>query len=207
MPLNKFLPEFVQSAMHDCALRFNGEKYERECGAAGSEAACSALEAIAWPIWETMTLDAEVKNKELQQLIQQTFGLKLADVYATNLFPFVKLGGMSGKIKQRDLVRAARIFAIPQIRIVQPALVICLGLDSYNALREAELMPAVKPISLAIETPFPIGESMVWCQAHTGSRGQNNQKKKSAGQVTRDWGEMKDWFMELNLPPMSAESR
>lgn len=34
MPLTLFLPEFVQIAMHNCALRFNGEKYEKECGSA-----------------------------------------------------------------------------------------------------------------------------------------------------------------------------
>src|SRR5919106_7059859 len=36
-----------------------------------------------------------VTNRRLQDLLQRHFGLKLKNVYATNVFPFVKLGAMS----------------------------------------------------------------------------------------------------------------
>jgi len=71
-------------------------------------------------------------NKNLIRLLDTTFGITLHDTYGTNLFPFVKLGGMSVPIHQADLVAAARQFALPQIRIINPWLVI--SLDNY-ALR------------------------------------------------------------------------
>ena len=133
-------------------------------------------------------------NKQLRLLLHETFGLDLTDVFATNLFPFVKAGGMSARIATRDLVSAARIFAIPQIRIVQPKLVICLGLDVYNALKKGQWEPPAKKIDHAIANPFIIGESKVWCQAHTSPLGQANQKSRSPFQVKTDWKKMKDWF-------------
>ena len=38
---------------------------------------------------------------------------------------------------KRDFVRAANEFALPQIQIVEPKIVICLGLATFNALRRA----------------------------------------------------------------------
>ena len=80
----------------------------------------------------------------------------MGDVYATNLFPFIKTGNMSGSIAKHDLIRAAREFALPQIRIVQPRLVICLGLETFNSIREACGMQRFVPMAEAIESPFKI---------------------------------------------------
>jgi hypothetical protein len=61
-------------------------------------------------------------NKRLKELLHRYFQLELKDVYVTNVFPFVKLGAISASIAMRDLVRAARAFALPQIEIVGPRL-------------------------------------------------------------------------------------
>jgi hypothetical protein len=74
-------------------------------------------------------------NILLQRLLREVFDVSLAEVYATKLFPFIKPGGMSARIRWGDLVRAAREFALPQIEIIKPALVVCLGLNTYNATR------------------------------------------------------------------------
>ena len=79
----------------------------------------SCDEALRGPILpERLSLGHDpgrTTNKRLKDLLQRHFGLKLKDVYATNVFPFVKLGTMSASISMRDLVRAAREFALPCI--------------------------------------------------------------------------------------------
>jgi restriction system protein len=125
-------------------------------------------------------------NRNLRALLRKTFGRELEDVYATNLFPFIKPGGMSRRIPALDLDRAAREFALPQIRIVKPTVVVCLGLVTFNAVRRAcGLRPCVR-IAQAIESPFAFETSRVWCQAHTGAFGQNTRGTR----VDADWKAM-----------------
>lgn len=151
--------------------------------------------------WLSGPLDADARslgyspglptNRNLNQLLQEVFATRLEDVYATNLFPFVKVGGLSAAIPRKALVKAAMEFAIPQIRIVQPKVVICLGLVTYNAVREATQKPRSKTISEAIEHPFLLDASWVWCQAHTGALGQANRKRGNAERVREDWLRMR----------------
>ena len=131
-------------------------------------------------------------NVNLINLLQSTFGTALRETYATNLFPFVKLGGMSASIPHRDLVAAAREFAIPQIQIVRPRLVICLGLATFNALRRARGLGTCPSIDLAVSVPFDVEGSRVWCQAHTGRLGQNNRNRGGIDRVSSDWARMKE---------------
>jgi len=133
-------------------------------------------------------------NRNLIRLLKTTFGVTLPDVYGTNLFPFVKPGEMAGDIPDKDMVAAARQFGLPQIRIVSPKLVICLGLVTFNALRQVCDLSAIRPIESAIESPFDIGSIRVWCQAHTGARGQNNRNKGGVDRVSEDWRKMKADF-------------
>jgi len=130
-------------------------------------------------------------NKTLIELLDRTLGLTLRDAYATNLFPFIKPGKMSDRIPQRDLIAAAHQFALPQIRIVNPKLVICLGLVTFNALRRACDLNACRPFSVAIENPFNIGSTRVWCQAHTGGLGQKNRNRTGVSLAPDDWLRMK----------------
>lgn len=131
-------------------------------------------------------------GRNLERLLKVTFGVALTEVYATNVFPFVKRGGVSSSIPQKDLVRAAREFALPQIEVVGPRLVVCLGLVTFEAMRKAVGLPPVERMALAISSPFPLGRSRVWCQAHTGAFGQMNRNKGDKGRVARDWMKMKD---------------
>lgn len=127
-------------------------------------------------------------NRNLTKLLDRVFGLALRDTYGTNLFPFVKLGGMSDPIPQADLIRAAQQFGVPQIHIVNPKLLICLGLVTFNALRQACGLSPTQNLPSAIESPFNIGTTRVWGQVHTGRL--NN--RGGFERVLADWRKMKD---------------
>lgn len=127
-------------------------------------------------------------NKNLQRLLQEHFDLPLDRTYATNLFPFIKPGALNAPIPVRDLTRAAREFAIPQMEIVAPRLAICLGLVTFNAVRRGLGMRRAKTLDEAISNPFTHHETRIWCQAHTGGLGQN---LRGRHRVTQDWTAMR----------------
>lgn len=126
-------------------------------------------------------------NQRLRELLRQHLGLELAQVYATNVFPFVKVGSMSESIRKKDLVRAAREFAIPQIEFVGPRFAVCLGKAAFNAVAVAAGRPEAKLLADAIASPFGIGKTRVWCQAHTGQQSTNIRNRGGVDRVTRDW--------------------
>ncbi len=130
-------------------------------------------------------------NTKLKTLLCSHFGMPLGAIYGTNLFPFIKPENMSSNIPMRDLVRAAQQFGLPQIEIVAPRIVVCLGLPTYKALRSACNKPAVTNLDSAIDSPFLYAGAWVWCQAHTGALGQNNRNKHGVDRVTSDWNRMK----------------
>ncbi len=65
-------------------------------------------------------------NKNLQALLREHFGLQFSDVYATNLFVFVKPGNLSARIPMADLRYSAMTYTVPQIQIVKPRTILCL---------------------------------------------------------------------------------
>ncbi len=131
-------------------------------------------------------------NRRLVELLKEHFGARLEDIYATNLFPFVKNGGISSCIPREDLVRAANQFALPQIDIVRPKLVICLGLNTFNAISEACGLSRAKCMNEAVSSPFRFQDACIWCQAHTGARGQNNRGRE---RVSEEWRRMKEYYL------------
>ena len=131
-------------------------------------------------------------NKNLKRLMSEHFRISISETYATNLFPFIKPKDMSASIPTRDLVRAANEFALPQIRILAPRLVIALGLDCFNSIRRTQELKRSRLTADAIADPITVYGSRVWCQAHTSQRGQNN--RGGLNQVSIDWQAMSDWF-------------
>jgi restriction system protein len=134
-------------------------------------------------------------NKNLDVLLESSFGMKLSDTYATNLFPYIKLGGLSSRIPFGDLVYAAVTFALPQIRIVAPKLVVCLGKNTYNALRVAAGLKRCRDMASAISSRFEIDleggrVATVWAQAHPGVLGQRNRNREHPGRTSEDWERM-----------------
>lgn len=83
-------------------------------------------------------------NKRLENLLSETFGLTFANIFITNLFPFIKAGGISAPLRYVDLVYCAREFCLPQIDIVQPRIVICTGAFVASAVAEALGGPPIR---------------------------------------------------------------
>jgi len=131
---------------------------------------------------------SRVTNKRLKDLLCRHLELDLEQVYATNVFPFVKRGAIKASIPMHDLMRAARVFAIPQIEIVAPRLAICLGKAAFDAVVTAA--GGHRSGSLADAIEFPFGNTQLWCQARTGQQGTNQRNRIGPGQVERDWGHM-----------------
>jgi restriction system protein len=131
-------------------------------------------------------------NKNLIRLLNAHFGVRLNDIYATNLFPFIKPGDLSAAIPLYYLVRAAQEFALPQVKIVCPKLVVCLGGTTFNAIRRACGYKGWLKMDSAIESSFKVDKSRIWCQAHTGQLGQNNRNRGGEDRVFSDWERMKN---------------
>ena len=129
-------------------------------------------------------------NQRLRELLRQHFRVEFEEVYATNVFPFVKTGSMNASIAKRDLLRAAREFALPQIEIVGPRLAVCLGKSAFNAVAVAAGRHGAKSLADAIAYPFEIGSTQIWCQAHTGRQGTNYRNRHGVDRVTEDWARM-----------------
>lgn len=134
-------------------------------------------------------------NRNLDNLLGAVLGLQLSDTYATNLFPYIKPGGLSSRIPFEDLVYAAKKFALPQVRIVAPKLVVCLGKNTFNAIRVAADEPRCRDMSEAIDSPFEADlgsgrRAAVWAQAHPGVLGQNNRNRSHPGRTLEDWQRM-----------------
>lgn len=129
-------------------------------------------------------------NKNLKELLKKHFGIELKDTYATNLFPFVKMNNMSSFIPSSDMKKAALEFALPQVDIISPKIIICLGLSTFNALRRVNNIKACKTLSEGISSPFRYKSSIVYCQSHTGQLGRYNRNRGGVDRVNEDWSLM-----------------
>ena len=103
---------------------------------------------------------------------------------------------MGTRIPTAYLTAAAIQFAIPQIEIVKPRLVICLGIDTFNALRRALKLPTVKNTMVGLTSQFSFAGAEVWLQAHTGALGKINRNRGGVDRVTGDWTKMAKQFRD-----------
>ena len=137
--------------------------------------------------------DSLPTNKNLGRLLKEHFSLSLNEVYATNLFPFIKQGNLSAPVERELLVKAARQFALPQVQIVKPKLVICFGLATFNAVRAYYSKDKCDSVEAAIKSTFKSEDGVqFWAQAHPGHFGQIGRNKLDKSQVENDWQRMKN---------------
>jgi restriction system protein len=78
-------------------------------------------------------------NVNIRDKVLPRFGPTFAETYATDAFAFVKRGAMTAPLPFADLVRSTAAYALPQIGIVRPKMVLCLGSRTFNAVRRAIL--------------------------------------------------------------------
>ena len=136
-------------------------------------------------------------NRNLKLLLAEHLNLELADTFATNLFPFIKPGKMTSSVPAKDLATAARDYAIPQIRIVAPTIVVCLGKAVWDAIRRALEMKPSPSLAQAIESPFALDDIEVWAQSHPGGLGRARRNRGGKDRVSRDWAQMARAFQNL----------
>jgi uracil-DNA glycosylase len=74
-------------------------------------------------------------NKNLKALLKKHFDLEFSDVYATDVFVFIKPGHMSAPIPIGDLEYSAKRYTLREIEIVQPRMVLCLGAIQWATWR------------------------------------------------------------------------
>ncbi len=129
-------------------------------------------------------------NENLKRLLGNHFGLSLSDTYGTNLFPYIKMGNMSATIPIRDLTAAAIEFASPQMEIVSPNLVICLGERVFTAIRRGLGLDSLGNLAAAIASPFNHGSVRIWAQSHPGKLGRVNRNRGGIDRVSADWSKM-----------------
>jgi restriction system protein len=138
-------------------------------------------------------------NINLQGLLWRHFNLKFRDIYATNAFPFIKPGAMQGKdIQPAHMRLAVREFLLRQVEIVQPKLVICLGLSVFNAVRSSCDHDTLSTLDAATKAAFDYGRSKVVAVAHTGARGTSNRGKQF---IEQDWASIRSLLDKLNDKP------
>jgi restriction system protein len=112
-------------------------------------------------------------NKNLQSFLRDFFGLDFSDIYATNLFVFVKPGGLSAHIPSKDLIYSAKTYTLQEIEIVKPRIVICLGAAAYNSLCKA--IGVLNPIFKTSElNPVCFRGVLIYGVPHTGGLGTKN---------------------------------
>jgi uracil-DNA glycosylase len=75
-------------------------------------------------------------NKTLKKLLNDYMGISFSHTYATDAFVFIKNGPMSAPLSFTALVESTKKYALPQIEIVMPKMVICLGSAPFNAIRQ-----------------------------------------------------------------------
>lgn len=76
-------------------------------------------------------------NSNVAALLDSCFNKSFKDVFATNLFPFIKLGGMSAPVSNHDMRLAWRAYCLPQLQIVRPKTVLLFGANVLNAVRQS----------------------------------------------------------------------
>lgn len=111
-------------------------------------------------------------NKNLFALLKDAFRLDFSDVYATNLFVFIKAGAANSSIPSRDLLYSAKAYTLNEIDIVAPRAIVCLGSATYRILCRA-LQVAPQPFKSSYVTPVTYGNSFIFGVPHPGRLGTN----------------------------------
>ena len=136
-------------------------------------------------------------NKNLIKLLRKYFGTELKETYGTNLFPFVKPKGISTGIPYKVLIQVARDYAIPQIDIIKPKLVICLGSSVFDSILCALGLPVHKTLSDSIANPVLYNNILVHAQSHPGGMGRAKRNKNGIDRVSQDWDNMAQKFQSI----------
>ena len=112
-------------------------------------------------------------------------------VFLTNAVLCFKDHGCQGPVQSEWFQNCGRKFLRPQIELLRPKAVVCLGQRAFNAVLAAFELPPQKSFRLAVEdrgTPLPNG-SYAFAVYHCGRRILNSHRARQA--QFRDWQRIK----------------
>lgn len=112
-------------------------------------------------------------NIKLIKLLNDYLNLELKDIYTTNLFPFIKMDGMSANIPIKDMRRSAQEFTLPMIKIIKPKIAIALGVKTFNALFDS-----CENKQEITDDSFRCGNTKIFFQYHPAARISNKKKEE-----------------------------
>jgi restriction system protein len=111
-------------------------------------------------------------NRNLKRLLEEAFGRRFEDTFATNAFVFAKPGGMTSRLPAADLILSVKRFTLKEIEIVRPRMVICLGIGTFNAVRAALNLRPLKLEAIDYAGPaVTYGGTQIHGVPHVGARG------------------------------------
>jgi len=132
-------------------------------------------------------------NRNLREYLNDCMdGLKFSETYASNVFPFIKRGQKNATIRKADMLYAAKAFALPEIEIVRPRMVICLGPPAFNAVRRAADLPDMD----WTEAKMP-GPHTIIFQAEVYGVGHPSMYVGGKSAVKETWARLGDRLSEL----------
>ena len=133
-------------------------------------------------------------NKNLHILLNKFFKLRFDQVYATNLFVFIKPGSISSRISNKLLDYSAKKYTAKEIELVTPKLVICLGAATYSRLVFA-LTNASRKWSESLDNPINYKGSYIVGVPHTGGLG--TAKAGGFSAIEAIWKKVADFYNSL----------
>ena len=95
---------------------------------------------------------------------------------------------MSTHIPSSHMRLAVQEFLLPQIEIIEPHIVICLGLPTFNAVRESCGHVGLRPLDNAVRAAFDFHGSRIVAVAHPGYWGT---RSRPPDLVAEDWASIR----------------
>ncbi len=112
-------------------------------------------------------------NKRISELLNRHFSIDFKDTFSTNHFVFIKPGMMNAAIASKDFDYCARKYTFPQLDIVKPKMVICLGGSVGHSLLRVLGHPKKSFGELKIDSVLH-NESSIFFSNHPGGLGLAN---------------------------------
>jgi hypothetical protein len=135
-------------------------------------------------------------NKNLKEFLERAFKLEFSQTYATDVSIFIKPGDMDGDVPMEDLECCAKEYTLPQIKIVRPRMVLCLGAKTFNSVRRALGQPEMKLSEARLPTSHTVcAGSEIYGVPHTGDKGTWNAGGKD--KVHKIWETLAARFIDL----------
>jgi uracil-DNA glycosylase len=135
-------------------------------------------------------------NRRLKLLLRKHFRLEFSETYATDVSIFIKPGTMTGNVAMKDLKYCAEMYTLPQIKIVNPIMALCLGAKTFSSLRRALDMTDMKLQDAYVQSPHTTcGTTEIYGVPHTGGLGHAN--AGGMDKVDEIWAGLAARFEEL----------